>query len=167
MPFSQTLIQQACMFRCASLSIGTFFTVAVFTIFATSNVDLVVGIPHKMYTMQRILIHIKADLFVNCAHLHPGYAANLVAISRYYHCHWSVLLGNCTSYIIWIGVSSIGIHTIDIECPYLFVQGFKSNLLVFLTFIVTTNISETLCLPSHMCTHTFILPLFSGKMHII
>ena len=28
---------------------------------------------------------------VKCAHLHPGYAANLVARSRYYHCHWTLL----------------------------------------------------------------------------
>ena len=48
------------MFRSASLFIGTSFTVAVFTIFATSNVDLIVGIPHKIYSMQRILIHIKS-----------------------------------------------------------------------------------------------------------
>ena len=27
----------------------------------------------------------RVDLFVKCAHLHPGYAANLVARSRYYH----------------------------------------------------------------------------------
>ena len=70
---------------------GTTFTVAVFTIFATSNVDSIVGIPHKKYSMQRILIHIKTYLFVECAHLHPGYAANLVARSRYYHCQWTVL----------------------------------------------------------------------------
>ena len=44
------------MFRSASLFIGTSFTVAVFTIFATSNVDSIVGIPHKIYSMQRILI---------------------------------------------------------------------------------------------------------------
>ena len=79
------------MFRSASLFIGTSFTVAVFTIFATSNVYSIVGIPHKIYSMQRILIHKKADLFVKCAHLHPGYAANLVARSRYYHCHWTLL----------------------------------------------------------------------------
>ena len=48
------------MFRSASLFIGTSFTVAVFTIFATSNVDSIVGIPHKIYSMQRILIHIKS-----------------------------------------------------------------------------------------------------------
>ena len=78
------------MFRSASLFIGTSFRVAVFTIFTTSNVYSIVGIPHKLYSMQRILIHIKADLFVKCAHLHPGYAANLVARSRYYHCHWAV-----------------------------------------------------------------------------
>ena len=59
-PFSQTLIQQACMFRSASLFIGTSFTIAVFTIFATSNVDSIAGIPHKIYSMQRILIHIKS-----------------------------------------------------------------------------------------------------------
>ena len=35
------------MFRSASLFIGTSFTVAVFTIFATSNVDSALGIPHK------------------------------------------------------------------------------------------------------------------------
>ena len=51
----------ACMFRSASLFIGTSFTVAVFTIFATSNVDSIVGIPLKMYSMQRILIHIKSQ----------------------------------------------------------------------------------------------------------
>ena len=43
--------------------------------------------------MQRILIHLKVDLFVKSTHLHPGYAANLVARSRYYHCHWTVLWG--------------------------------------------------------------------------
>ena len=45
------------MFRSASLFIGTSSTVAVFTIFATSNVNSTVGIPHKIYSMQRILIH--------------------------------------------------------------------------------------------------------------
>ena len=49
------------MFRSASLFIGTSVTVAVFTIFATSNVDAIVGIPHKIYSMQRILIHIKSQ----------------------------------------------------------------------------------------------------------
>ena len=48
------------MFRSASLFAGTSFTVAVFTIFATSNVDSIVGIPHEIYSMQRILIHIKS-----------------------------------------------------------------------------------------------------------
>ena len=48
------------MFRSASLFIGTSFTIAVFVIFATSSVDSVVGIPYKMYSMQRILIHIKS-----------------------------------------------------------------------------------------------------------
>ena len=48
------------MFRSASLFIDTSFIVAVFTIFATSNVDSIVGIPHKIYLMQRILIHIKS-----------------------------------------------------------------------------------------------------------
>ena len=48
------------MFRSASLFIGTSFTVAIFTIFATSNVDSIVAIPHKIYSMQRILIHIKS-----------------------------------------------------------------------------------------------------------
>ena len=46
------------MLRSTSLFIGTSFTVAVFTIFATSNVDWIVGIPHKIYSMQSILIHI-------------------------------------------------------------------------------------------------------------
>ena len=43
------------MFRSASLFIGTSFTVAVFTIFATSNVDTIIGIPHKINSMQIIL----------------------------------------------------------------------------------------------------------------
>ena len=93
------------MFRSASLFIGTSFTVAVFTIFATSNVDSIVGIPHKIYSMQKNLIHIKANLFVKCAHLHPGYAANLVARSRYYHCHWTVFpaqrASNAENVSIW------------------------------------------------------------------
>ena len=77
------------MFRSASFFIGTSFTVEVFTVFATSNEDSIVGIPHKIYSMQRILIHIKSrSLKCKCAHLHSGYAANLVARSRYYHCHW-------------------------------------------------------------------------------
>ena len=87
------------MFRNPSLFIGTSFTVAVFTIFATSNVHSIVGIPPKIYSMQIILIHIKADLFVKCAHLHPGYAANLVARSRYYHCHRTVL-NACTATVV-------------------------------------------------------------------
>ena len=48
------------MFSSASLFFGTSFTIAVFTIFATSNVDSIVGIPHKIYSMQRILLHIKS-----------------------------------------------------------------------------------------------------------
>ena len=40
------------MFRSASLFIGTSFTVAVFTIFATSNVDSIVGIPHTQGMQQ-------------------------------------------------------------------------------------------------------------------
>ena len=95
------------MFRSSSLFIGTSITVAVFAIFATSNEDSNVGIPHKIYSMQRIKTQ-KADLFVKCAHLHPGYAANLVATSRYYH-YWTVLVilfrhlntGNqCLTYVI-------------------------------------------------------------------
>ena len=93
------------MFRSASLFIGTSFTIAVFTIFATSNIDSIVGIPHKIYSMQRILTHIKSrsDLFVKCAHLHPGYAANLVARSRYYHCHWTLFSERIylERYILW------------------------------------------------------------------
>ena len=41
------------MFRSASLFIGPSFTVAVFTIFATSNVDSIVSIPHKIYSIQK------------------------------------------------------------------------------------------------------------------
>ena len=33
-------------------------------VFATSNIDLVVSVLHKIYSMQRILIHIKANPFV-------------------------------------------------------------------------------------------------------
>ena len=60
------------MFKSAWLFIGTSYTVAVFTIFATSNVDPIVGIPHNIYSMQKILIHIKTDHFVKCAHLQQG-----------------------------------------------------------------------------------------------
>ena len=48
------------MFKTASLFIGASFTVAVFTIFAISNVESIVGIPHKMSSIQKNLIHIKS-----------------------------------------------------------------------------------------------------------
>ena len=101
------------MLRSASLFIGPSDTVAVFTIFATSNVDSMVGIPHKIYSMQRILIHIKGDLFVKCAHLHPGYARNLVARSQYYHCHWTILImlyWHITVLFWWICEKGTSIH---------------------------------------------------------
>ena len=60
--------------------------------FATSKIDLIVSILHKIYWMQRILIHIKKNDFVKDGHLLPEYAANLVASSKYYNCHW-ILLG--------------------------------------------------------------------------
>ena len=50
------------MFRSALSFIGTSLTVVVFTIFATSNVDSIVGTPHKTYSMQKILIHIKKQV---------------------------------------------------------------------------------------------------------
>ena len=85
MEFSQTWIYQACMFRSASLFIGTSFTVAVFTIFATPKCRL-----DCRYSPQNKFNAKNLNLFVKCAHLHPGYAANLVARSRYYHCHWTL-----------------------------------------------------------------------------
>ena len=102
--FPKHWFNRPCMFRSASLFIVISFTVAVFTIFATSNVDSIVGIPHKIYSMQRILIHIKADLFVKCAHLHPVYAGNLVARSRYYHCHWTVLVGITLLWLVGLNI---------------------------------------------------------------
>ena len=53
--------------------------------------DMAVNIHHKIYSMQRILIHIKANSFVKYGHLHPEYAANLVVSGEYYHCHWILL----------------------------------------------------------------------------
>ena len=41
--------------------------------------------------MKMILIHIKYGPSVKYDHLHPEYAANLVASSEYYHCHWILL----------------------------------------------------------------------------
>ena len=58
------------------------------SICATSNIDLVVNILHKIYLMQRILIYIKANPVVEFGHLQPENAANLVTSSKYYHCHW-------------------------------------------------------------------------------
>ena len=56
---------QACMFRSASLFIGTSFTVAVFTIFATSNVDSIVGIPHKIFNAKIFNPHKKPISLLN------------------------------------------------------------------------------------------------------
>ena len=89
-PCSKTWNGQAFMFG-AQLFIGTSLTVYLFNIIATSNIDLIVSILHKIYSMQRILIHIKNNFFVICAPLHPEYAANLVASRGYYHCHWVLL----------------------------------------------------------------------------
>ena len=47
-----------------------------------------VSLVHKLYSMQMILIHIKANPFVKYGHLFPEYAASLVAYSEYYYCHW-------------------------------------------------------------------------------
>ena len=53
------------------------------------------SLPNRFTRDKKIVIHgnscIILYLFVKCAHLHPGYAANLVARSRYYYCHWTVL----------------------------------------------------------------------------
>ena len=43
---------------------------------------MVVSILHKSYLMQRILINIKSHPFIKYGHLHPDYAANLVACSE-------------------------------------------------------------------------------------
>ena len=50
--------------------------------------------PQNIFNVKNFSPHKKADLYVKCAHLHPGYAANLVARSRYYHCHWTVFHGS-------------------------------------------------------------------------
>ena len=43
--------------------------------------DLVIRIIRRMYSMQRILIHKKANIFVKYGHLLLAFAANLVASS--------------------------------------------------------------------------------------
>ena len=62
-------------------------------IFATSNLDLVVSILHKIYSLQRTLIHIvdkkPTPLY---GHLHPEYVAILVVSSEHYHCHEILLI---------------------------------------------------------------------------
>ena len=57
------------------------------SIFATSNIGLVVSIIHKIHSLQRILILIRSHPFVKYGHLHPEYAANLMASDEYNHCH--------------------------------------------------------------------------------
>ena len=83
--------EQAGIVRSSKSFICTSLTVDLFSIFATSNIDLVANI-YKIYSMQRILIRIKNNTFVKYDNLHPEYAAKLVASSEYYHCHW-ILLG--------------------------------------------------------------------------
>ena len=82
-PVPNILNEEACMFRNSWLLIGTSLS-----IFATSNIGLVVNILHKICSTLRILIHIKANPFVKYYQLHQEYAANLVASSEYYHYHW-------------------------------------------------------------------------------
>ena len=53
------------MFRSASLFVGTSFPVAVFIIYATSNVDSIVGFPHKIYSMQNFNQHKKPISLLN------------------------------------------------------------------------------------------------------
>ena len=50
-----------------------------------------VNILHKIYPMQIIIIHVKANSFVKYGHLLPEYATNLVASCEYYHYHWILL----------------------------------------------------------------------------
>ena len=57
--------------------------------------------------MQRILIHIKSQFFVKCAHLHQGYATKLVVRSRYYHCHWTVLTISQLWFSLWLGAKQV------------------------------------------------------------
>ena len=60
------------------------------------KIDLVLSILHKIYSMQRIVTHIKKPIpLLNMAiymHLHPEYAVNLVASSEYYHSHWTIFI---------------------------------------------------------------------------
>ena len=52
------------------------------SIFALSHIDLVVSIFHKIYPMQIISNHIKANTFVEYGHLPPRYSANQLASSE-------------------------------------------------------------------------------------
>ena len=56
-----------------------------FSIIATPNMNLIATILHKIYSMKKINPHKKQSL-VKYGQLHPEYAANLVASSKYYHC---------------------------------------------------------------------------------
>ena len=54
---------------------------------------MAVSIPHKIYSMRKVLNHKKANPFVKYGHLHLEYAANLMASGEYYYCHWVPSLG--------------------------------------------------------------------------
>ena len=103
----------------AQLFIGTPLTV-FFSIFATSNIDIVVSILHKTYLIEWVLIHIKSQSLcqIGYGHLHPEYAAYMVASSEYYHCHW-ILLILCITWFYWwllwkrIEYISRNVHTVS------------------------------------------------------
>ena len=87
------------MFRSASLFIGTSFTVAVFTTFATSNVDSIVGIPpgyspQIIFNAKNFNPHKKLISLLNVPICTQGMQRTWrpeAGTIIYYHCHWTLL----------------------------------------------------------------------------
>ena len=80
---------QACMFRSSWLFIDTPLMVIYFRIIATSNIDLVVSIRHKTYSMQFFLIHIKSVLpLLHVATCTKSMQRTWWPCSEYCLCHW-------------------------------------------------------------------------------
>ena len=101
------------MFRSASLSIGTSFTVAVFTIFATSNVDSIVGIPHNIFNAKNFSPHKKLISLLNVPICTQGMQRTWWPEARTIS-HWTLFTALNHSHIIWGSVVFVG-HWVSVR----------------------------------------------------
>ena len=143
------------MFGSTSIFIGTSFTVAVFTLLATSNVDLIVGIPHKnIFNAKNFNPHNKPISLLNVPICTQGMqrtwwpeAGTIIVPGPYYKCYCTYAAFNGSIFGLGYGsddhfvVSSSQIH---IWLIMLVLMGVISGCQVTNDYCKTFIISRTL-----------------------